>query len=149
LPSLTPPDKTVVACFGTYTGNWRSFEGTTHQSREVIYLVLYHFPTLSISSKCHVLSEQSVVKPQQSSLYRPVLSVCPFPLALTMPAPIETYWLPGFELSRRVVIEQIRYLLGPTASARQYSHQGSDGFMITGPKLTEVSRRDPRQVLSS
>lgn len=63
-----------------------------------------------------------------------------------MPTSIETYWLPGFELSKQVVLAQIRFLLGPTASARPYSHQGSDGFMITGSKLTEVSQSDLVQV---
>lgn len=56
----------------------------------------------------------------------------------------ETYWLPGFELSRKIVIEQIKYMLGPSASARQYSHQGSDGFLIEGPRLTDVSSWDIR-----
>jgi hypothetical protein len=59
-----------------------------------------------------------------------------------MPASAETYWLPGFELSKQVVLAQIRFLLGPTASARPYSHQGSDGFMITGSRLTEVRKSD-------
>lgn len=75
----------------------------------------------------------------QNKSSQPVLSCQSHPHQRVMP---ETYWLPGFELSKQVVLSQIRFMLGPTASARPYSHQGSDGFMITGSRLTEVSDMD-------
>ncbi|RAH72358.1 uncharacterized protein BO66DRAFT_427224 [Aspergillus aculeatinus CBS 121060] len=59
-----------------------------------------------------------------------------------MPPPeTQHYWLPGYGLSRSIVLSQIQYFLGPAASARPYSHQipspqGRDGYLITGVPLT-------------
>ncbi|RAH47987.1 uncharacterized protein BO95DRAFT_408890 [Aspergillus brunneoviolaceus CBS 621.78] len=54
-----------------------------------------------------------------------------------MPPPeTQHYWLPGYGLSRSIVLSQIQYFLGPAASARPYSYQGRDGYLITGVPLT-------------
>lgn len=33
------------------------------------------------------------------------------------------YWLPGFQLSRHIVLRQLQYFLGPSATVRPYSLQ--------------------------
>lgn len=38
-------------------------------------------------------------------------------------APVQEYWLPGYELSRQIVLRQIQYFLGPSATIRPYSLQ--------------------------
>ena len=38
-------------------------------------------------------------------------------------APAQEYWLPGYELSRQIVLRQIQYFLGPSATVRPYSLQ--------------------------
>lgn len=38
-------------------------------------------------------------------------------------APIQEYWLPGYGLSKHIVITQIQYFLGPSTSVRQYQYQ--------------------------
>ncbi|KAJ5918881.1 hypothetical protein N7454_010025 [Penicillium verhagenii] len=38
-------------------------------------------------------------------------------------APVQQYWLPGYGLSRHIVLGHIHYFLGPTASVRPYSYQ--------------------------
>lgn len=48
----------------------------------------------------------------------------------------QQYWLPGYGLSRHIVLSQIQYFLGPTASARPYSLQGREGYLIVGTPLT-------------
>ncbi|KAK2812501.1 hypothetical protein FQN49_008369 [Arthroderma sp. PD_2] len=49
----------------------------------------------------------------------------------------EQYWLPGYELSRQVVLSNIHIFLGPTASARPYTYHGRDGYLVTGSRLTQ------------
>ncbi|KAJ5760735.1 hypothetical protein N7520_007891 [Penicillium odoratum] len=36
---------------------------------------------------------------------------------------VQQYWLPGYGLSRHIVLGHIHYFLGPTASVRPYSYQ--------------------------
>ncbi|GAT23453.1 transcription factor RfeG [Aspergillus luchuensis] len=36
---------------------------------------------------------------------------------------VQQYWLPGYGLSRHIVLGHIQYFLGPTASVRPYSYQ--------------------------
>ncbi|KAK2754019.1 hypothetical protein FQN54_007188 [Arachnomyces sp. PD_36] len=55
---------------------------------------------------------------------------------------VQEYWLPGYRLSRHIVLGNIQYLLGPTASARPYSYQGRDGYLIVGPPLTREQIED-------
>ncbi|OGE48118.1 hypothetical protein PENARI_c032G00477 [Penicillium arizonense] len=38
-------------------------------------------------------------------------------------SPDQQYWLPGYGLSRHIVLGHIHYFLGPTASVRPYSYQ--------------------------
>ncbi|OJZ89566.1 hypothetical protein ASPFODRAFT_497209 [Aspergillus luchuensis CBS 106.47] len=49
---------------------------------------------------------------------------------------VQQYWLPGYGLSRHIVLGHIQYFLGPTASVRPYSYQGRDGYLIVGVPLT-------------
>jgi len=59
----------------------------------------------------------------------------------------QQYWLPGYGLSRHIVLRQIQYFLGPTASARPYSLQGREGYLIEGTPLTR-EQIDDLKVLS-
>jgi hypothetical protein len=52
---------------------------------------------------------------------------------------IQQYWLPGFGLSRHIVIGQLRYFLGPAARVRPYTYQQREGYLIEGMLLTRVS----------
>ncbi|PGH29424.1 hypothetical protein GX50_07827 [[Emmonsia] crescens] len=54
----------------------------------------------------------------------------------------QQYWLPGFGLSRHIVLSQIQYFLGPASSARPYSFQGREGYLITGTPLTRQQIED-------
>jgi hypothetical protein len=36
---------------------------------------------------------------------------------------VQQYWLPGYGLSRQIVLGQIQYFLGPTATVRPYTYQ--------------------------
>ncbi|KAJ6167817.1 hypothetical protein N7497_000660 [Penicillium chrysogenum] len=53
-------------------------------------------------------------------------------------SPIQQYWLPGYGLSRHVVLGHIQYFLGPSATVRPYSYQGREGYLINGVPLTRV-----------
>ncbi|EEP82588.1 predicted protein [Uncinocarpus reesii 1704] len=48
----------------------------------------------------------------------------------------QEYWLPGYGLSRHIVLSKMQYFLGPTASVRPYSYQGREGYLVTGAPLT-------------
>ncbi|OJD11826.1 hypothetical protein AJ78_07481 [Emergomyces pasteurianus Ep9510] len=54
----------------------------------------------------------------------------------------QQYWLPGYGLSRHIVLSQIQFFLGPTSSARPYSFQGREGYLITGTRLTRQQLED-------
>ncbi|PKY08389.1 hypothetical protein P168DRAFT_15836 [Aspergillus campestris IBT 28561] len=49
---------------------------------------------------------------------------------------VQQYWLPGYGLSRHIVLGHIQYFLGPTASVRPYTYQGREGYLIVGVPLT-------------
>lgn len=67
----------------------------------------------------------------------------------------QDYWLPGYRLSRHIVLGQLHYFLGPSASVRPYSYQvnglwsaakvradvrqGREGYLIHGAPLTKAS----------
>jgi len=44
-----------------------------------------------------------------------------------------SYFVPGYGISRAVIQSQIRYHCGPEAIVRPYTHQGRDGFLVTAP----------------
>ncbi|KAL1957946.1 hypothetical protein VTO42DRAFT_5338 [Malbranchea cinnamomea] len=54
----------------------------------------------------------------------------------------QQYWLPGFGLSRHVVLGQIHCFLGPTASVRPFTYQGREGYLISGSRLTPEQIQD-------
>ncbi|PLB52872.1 hypothetical protein P170DRAFT_434598 [Aspergillus steynii IBT 23096] len=49
---------------------------------------------------------------------------------------VQQYWLPGYGLSRHIVLGHIQYFLGPSASVRPYTYQGREGYLIVGVPLT-------------
>ncbi|KAJ5135182.1 uncharacterized protein N7515_004460 [Penicillium bovifimosum] len=51
-------------------------------------------------------------------------------------APVQQYFLPGYGLSRHIVLGHIHYFLGPSATVRPYSYQGREGYLINGVPLT-------------
>ncbi|TKA74615.1 hypothetical protein B0A49_07031 [Cryomyces minteri] len=57
-----------------------------------------------------------------------------------------SYFVPGYGISRFVIQEQIRWHCGPEAIARPYVHYGRDGFLITTPgkPLTKEQIQDLR-----
>ncbi|KAF2805143.1 uncharacterized protein BDZ99DRAFT_424390 [Mytilinidion resinicola] len=61
-----------------------------------------------------------------------------------MAAAQNSYFVPGFGISRAVIQNEIRYHCGPDAIVRPYTHQGRDGFLVTtsGPPLTKAQIED-------
>ncbi|KAF2234334.1 hypothetical protein EV356DRAFT_576776 [Viridothelium virens] len=59
----------------------------------------------------------------------------------------QSYFVPGYGISRYVIQSQIRYYCGPGAFARPYTLQGRDGFLVTtsGPPLTKEQLEDIRE----
>ncbi|KAL3435759.1 hypothetical protein BDV09DRAFT_194544 [Aspergillus tetrazonus] len=69
---------------------------------------------------------------------------------------VQQYWLPGYGLSRQIVLGQIQYFLGPTATVRPYTYQvklrlnlkdpflrpGREGYLIVGVPLTREQIND-------
>ncbi|KAL4810265.1 hypothetical protein BDV18DRAFT_130631 [Aspergillus unguis] len=55
---------------------------------------------------------------------------------------VQQYWLPGYGLSRQIVLGQIQYFLGPSATVRPYSYQGREGYLIVGVPLTREQIND-------
>jgi len=74
---------------------------------------------------------------------------------MPQPSTSQEYWLPGYGLSRHIVLGQLQYFLGPSATVRPYSYhvcagtdagesgtdrgQGREGYLINGMQLTKVS----------
>ncbi|KAH7411992.1 hypothetical protein DE146DRAFT_751136 [Phaeosphaeria sp. MPI-PUGE-AT-0046c] len=58
-----------------------------------------------------------------------------------------SYFVPGFGISRTVIQNEIRYHCGPDAIVRPYTFQGRDGFLITtiGPPLTKAQIDDLKE----
>ncbi|KAH8692654.1 hypothetical protein BGW36DRAFT_23992 [Talaromyces proteolyticus] len=54
----------------------------------------------------------------------------------------QQYWLPGFGLSRHIVLGHIQYFLGPNASVRPFTYQGREGYLINGMPLTREQIND-------
>ncbi|KAJ4991513.1 hypothetical protein SVAN01_02894 [Stagonosporopsis vannaccii] len=55
-----------------------------------------------------------------------------------------SYFIPGYGISRAVIQNEIRYHCGPDAIVRPYTFQGRDGFLIStiGPPLTKAQIED-------
>ena len=51
-----------------------------------------------------------------------------------------SYFVPGYEISRQVILNWYQRLLGPSATIRPFSYQQREGYMITnaGNPLTKV-----------
>ncbi|MCJ1346198.1 hypothetical protein MMC31_004413 [Peltigera leucophlebia] len=58
------------------------------------------------------------------------------------------YFVPGYGISRQVIVEHIQLFLGPGSSARPYSYLGREGFLIltSGKPLTKSQIEDLRQL---
>lgn len=50
------------------------------------------------------------------------------------------YWIPSFDIHRKIITQELQYYLGPQATVRPYTYDGADGFLITTPGgcLTDV-----------
>ncbi|PVH95912.1 hypothetical protein DM02DRAFT_617576 [Periconia macrospinosa] len=61
-----------------------------------------------------------------------------------MPAAPNSYFIPGYGISRAVMQNNIHYYCGPDAIVRPYTHHGRDGFLVTtvGPALTPAQIED-------
>ncbi|KIY03164.1 uncharacterized protein Z520_01631 [Fonsecaea multimorphosa CBS 102226] len=57
-------------------------------------------------------------------------------------SPSRDYWISGYGLSRHIVLRQLQYFLGPSATVRPYSYRGREGFLINGPELTKEQIED-------
>ncbi|KAL4868913.1 hypothetical protein BDV12DRAFT_196887 [Aspergillus spectabilis] len=69
---------------------------------------------------------------------------------------VQQYWLPGYGLSRQIVLGQIQYFLGPSATVRPFTYQvnlrhdlkdpflrtGREGYLIVGVPLTREQIND-------
>lgn len=47
----------------------------------------------------------------------------------------QEYWLPGYGLSRHIVLRQLQYFLGPSATVRPYSYHVRGHVLSHGSKL--------------
>ncbi|KAI1270176.1 hypothetical protein F5Y18DRAFT_6108 [Xylariaceae sp. FL1019] len=47
--------------------------------------------------------------------------------------PMNKYWIPNLEISKKVLTQELQYYLGPEATVRPYTREGEDGFLITTP----------------
>ncbi|KAI1344883.1 hypothetical protein F5Y15DRAFT_410577 [Xylariaceae sp. FL0016] len=43
------------------------------------------------------------------------------------------YWIPHFDINKKVITAELQYYLGPEATVRPYTREGEDGFLITTP----------------
>lgn len=64
----------------------------------------------------------------------------------TSPTTKNEYFVPGYGISRQVIVENIQLFLGPGSSARPYSYLGREGFLIltSGKPLTKVRSPTPK-----
>ncbi|KAI1332822.1 hypothetical protein F5Y16DRAFT_126917 [Xylariaceae sp. FL0255] len=55
------------------------------------------------------------------------------------PPEMNRYFIRNFEISRKVLTQELQCYLGPHATVRPYTREGEDGFLITtpGPCLTD------------
>ncbi|KAF2133816.1 hypothetical protein P153DRAFT_392461 [Dothidotthia symphoricarpi CBS 119687] len=55
-----------------------------------------------------------------------------------------SYFVPGYGISRAVIQNEIRYHCGPDAIVRPYTFQGRDGFLVStfGPPLSKAQIDD-------
>ena len=63
-------------------------------------------------------------------------------------APPQSFWLPGYGISRFIVFSLIPYLLGPLASVRPYRYHGRDGYLIHNTVTLTLSQIEDLQTLS-
>src|SRR5271170_2810982 len=50
--------------------------------------------------------------------------------------PVQEYWLPGYGLSRQIVLSQLPFFLGPTASVRPFTYHVCRRMPFPGTVLT-------------
>ena len=51
------------------------------------------------------------------------------------------YFVPGYGISRHIILSHLHFYLGPYASARPYSYHGREGYLVIAPgqPLTKVT----------
>lgn len=65
-------------------------------------------------------------------------SACSCTMSLPTPQ-VQEYWLPGYGLSRNIVLSNIHYFLGPSATVRPYTFQVCISTFANDPYLTETN----------
>ena len=52
----------------------------------------------------------------------------------------QSYFVPGYGISRHIIFSHIQYYLGPYATVRPYQYRGREGFLVSAPgqPLTKV-----------
>ncbi|EKV05937.1 hypothetical protein PDIG_81340 [Penicillium digitatum PHI26] len=53
-------------------------------------------------------------------------------------SPVQQYWLPGYGLSRHVVLGHIQYFLGPSATVRPFVYQVCPASASTMPSMRPI-----------
>ena len=68
-----------------------------------------------------------------------------YPYSLPTPAPSPrdriSYFVPGYGISRYIMMHHVRYYIGANHTIRPFSFQQREGFLLThdGPPLTKVA----------
>ncbi|ESZ97512.1 hypothetical protein SBOR_2059 [Sclerotinia borealis F-4128] len=50
-----------------------------------------------------------------------------------MSSQLNRYWIPNFDINKRVITKEIQYYLGPESTLRPYTRDGEDGYLISTP----------------
>ena len=56
----------------------------------------------------------------------------------------DSYFVPGYGISRHIMFSHVHFYLGPDAMVRPYQYRGREGFLVTSALiLTKVSSELP------
>lgn len=83
-------------------------------------------PGLQNTRKWHlylVRKTSPTLRPSRDRDRLRAMSVPSQKLSVSKMSRVQQYWLPGYGLSRHIVLGHIQYFLGPSASVRPYSYQ--------------------------
>lgn len=61
---------------------------------------------------------------------------------MSSPDESHTWFIPGYAISRQIIVSQIRFYLGQYATVRPFTYRGREGYLVTAPGqgLTMVCR---------
>ncbi|KAI4153148.1 MAG: hypothetical protein LQ340_002489 [Diploschistes diacapsis] len=60
----------------------------------------------------------------------------------------QPYFVPGYGISRHIIVSHIQYFLGPYATVRPYQYRGREGFLVNAPGQLTKSQIEDLQSLS-